>query len=137
MRDELNQLMNEELEAIQFLLKCLDEQYKFIVKNDIFGMEGMTGKLENASKNIARLEVQRRELTHGESMSKLIRKLNDSEAETTYREMRRLLEETRLQKDTNELLIRQGLGYTTRILSILNPDRSAKTYNTYGKLGRR
>lgn len=137
MREELNKLMNEELKVIQVLLKYLDEQYKFIVKNDVFGMEDITSKLENASKDIARLEVKRRELTHGEPMSKVIRELNDDEIDTTYRKMKRLLEEARLQKDTNELLIRQGLGYTTRILSILNPDRSAKTYNTYGKLGRR
>ena len=41
-----------------------------------------------------------------------------------------------MQKDTNELLIRQQMGFNAQILNIINPRREIKTYNSYGNLSK-
>ena len=56
------------------------------------------------------------------------------ELENNYYKIKNLLQEVVLQKDTNELLIKQGLSFTNRILNVLNPVRETKTYNAYGKV---
>lgn len=137
MKEKLNSIILKEIQLILELLSLLEEQHSFIINDDVFGMEGVISRIENCSKEIAAAEVQRRDITTGRSMKDIIIEINDGELEKNFRKMRRLLEETRLQKDTNELLIRQGLGFTARMLGILSPDRTKKTYNSCGKIGNR
>jgi flagellar biosynthesis/type III secretory pathway chaperone len=137
MLEKLNSIILEEIELVLKLLSFLEEQHSFIVNDDVFGLEGIVSRIEGCSKEIARIEVQRREITSGRPIRNIISELKNSELDTNFRKMRRLLEETRLQKDTNGILIRQGLSFTTRMLSILSPDRTKKTYNNYGKMTNR
>ncbi len=67
-------------------------------------------------------------------MSEIVDEIGDRELEDNYRSIKRLLEETRIQKDTNDLLIKHALGVTNKILTILNPSRAPKTYNSNGKI---
>ena len=53
-----------------------------------------------------------------------------------YRSIKKLLDEMILQKDTNELLIKQQLSFTNKIISLINPKRDIPTYNSYGNLKR-
>lgn len=133
---ELKSIVHEELNELGSLLNHLEKQHKFIAVNDIFGMEGIVPKIEITCKSIARIEVKRREITGGKPMTEIINSYKDINLDEEYRNVKKLLQETKLQKDTNEILLRQGLGFTTRMLSIINPDRSMKTYNNYGKIGR-
>lgn len=137
MKEKLNSIILEEMELILKLLSLLEEQHLYVVKNDIYAMENIVGELEACSKEIARTEVKRKETTNGASMREIVSELKDKELEDNYRKIRKLLEEARLQRETNEILIRQGLGFNTRMLQLLNPDRSRKTYNNYGKMGKR
>jgi len=134
MIQKLNEVMLQETEAVRTLLLELDEQYKCIVASDIFGMEACVNKIKEANKNIAFVEVQRRKLTENRSMGPIIEEARNVELEKNYYKIKQLLQEVVLQKDTNELLIRQGLSFTNRILNILNPVRESKTYNAYGKV---
>jgi hypothetical protein len=136
LKDELNLVIVKETEAIRNLLGFLDEQYTMLIKNDIFGLEGIVENIQLCNKEIAESEMERRRLTKGDPMNKLVNQMKDKELEDNYRAIKRLLEEVKLQKDTNEMLIRQGLGFSTRMLNIMNPDRNIKTYNSYGKIGR-
>lgn len=136
MKEELNNIILGELDAVNSLLKALEEQHENILKNDALGMEASVNKIDGCNKSIAEWEVKRRKLINGDSMSQLVREFNDEDIESNYRKIKRIIEETIVQKDMNELLIKQGLGYTTRLLNILNPDRAAKTYNSYGKVAR-
>lgn len=122
-----------ESKALEELLKVLEEQHGYIVRNTIFKMEEVVAKLDRCNKEIAKWEMERRKLTQGEAMSKIIDKIGDRELEDQYRKIKRVIEEVKLQKDTNELLIRQGLGFTTQMLTILSPNKNTKTYNSYGK----
>ena len=60
----------------------------------------------------------------------------DKELEEIYRRIQKLLNEIKLQKDTNELLIKQQLGFTNKILNLINPKRNVTTYNSYGNIKR-
>ncbi|WP_027625843.1 flagellar protein FlgN [Clostridium lundense] len=133
---ELNSIVVAEIKALEDLLQCLDRQHEYVAKNDVFKMEKIVEEINSCNKEIAKLEMERRKLTNGESMGKIVDSLNDKELEENYRKARKLIEELKVQKETNEILIKQGLGYTNRMLQVLNPDRQPKTYGAYGKMKR-
>lgn len=134
MKDKLNSVIIQEIEAILILLLALEEQHKCIIMGNIFGMEACVEKIKDANKNIASMEVERRKLTQSRAMTEIIEEHRDDELESNYNKIKQLLQEVVLQKDTNELLIKQGLSFTNRILNVLNPVRETKTYNAYGKV---
>ncbi|MGH4141112.1 flagellar protein FlgN [Clostridium sp.] len=134
MIQKLNEVIFQETEAVRTLLLELDEQHRCIIAGDIFGMEACVGKIKEANKNIAHMEVERRRLTENRAMTEIIEEAHDVQLESNYNKIKRLLQEVVLQKDTNELLIKQGLSFTNRILNVLNPARESTTYNAYGKV---
>ncbi|RXI45878.1 flagellar protein FlgN [Clostridium tetani] len=134
MTQELNNIILGEIKAFEELLKVLDKQHEYIVKNNIFKMESIVDEIEENSKNIARYEMDRRKITKGRPMTEIIREYRDEELETNYRKARKLLEELNLQKDTNETLLKQGIVYANKMLQIINPNREAKTYSAHGKM---
>ena len=133
MKSTLNSIMLRELDALRVLLALLDTQHKLILNNDLFGLEAIVEDIQKANKTIAEIEMERRALTKGEAMSKIIADLADEETENNYNLVKNLLNELQLQKDTNEMLLKQNLTFTAKILNVINPHREAKTYNSYGK----
>jgi flagellar biosynthesis/type III secretory pathway chaperone len=134
MKDKLNSVIIQEIEAIIILLLALEEQHRCILVNDIFALEACVGKIKEANKNIACMEVERRKLTGNRAMTEIVEEFRDDELENNYHKIKKLLQEVVLQKDTNELLIKQGLSFTNKILNVLNPVRETTTYNAYGKV---
>lgn len=130
---ELNSVINEEYEALQTLLSCLDEQFQYLTKREVFALDAVRGKIEQSSKVLASLEMKRRSLTGGKDMSEIVLELKDAELEKNYRNIKKLLDMVVLQKDTNDVLIKQQLGFTTQMLNFLNPNKAPKTYNSYGR----
>ncbi|EGO87767.1 flagellar protein FlgN [Clostridium botulinum C] len=137
---QLLEVMTEQKVALNRLLNILEEQHKYIIKNDVFGMEAVVEKIQEENQNVANLELKRRNLTNGlledKTLGRLVYELDNDDLLNAFRLVRKILEEIRLQKDTNELLIKQGISLNNRILAFLNPDRQAKTYNGYGKMKR-
>lgn len=136
MKEELIDIILMELIAIKELLVMLERQHKALLKSDAVTLESCVSKVEKSNRKLAEMEVKRREITKGRSMSEIVDEIGDSDLDKSYREMKKLLEEVRVQKDSNDLLIKQGLSFTNRILNILNPSRTPKTYNSYGKVSR-
>jgi len=134
MIQKLNEVMVQEMGALKALLLELENQHKCIVTGDIFGMEACVNKIKEANINIAHMEVQRRKITENKAMGPIIEEAHDAELQRNFDKIKQLLHEGVLQKDTNELLIKQGLSFTNRMLNILNPVRESKTYNGYGKV---
>ena len=134
MVEELNKVIVQETDAIKNLLIELDEQHRCIIVNDIFGLESCVRKIKEANKNIAYMEVERRKITEGRVMRDIIDESHNSELLNNFYKIQQLLQELVLQKNTNELLLRQGLSFTNRILNVLNPARETATYNSYGKV---
>lgn len=129
-------VLNEELKALNRLLELLDKQFKLIMKKDIFGLEEVVEEIKNCNKEVAEWEVERRKLIKGSSMREEIEKIGDVEVDNIYREIKKILNSLKTQKETNEILIRQGLSFNNQILNIINPKRDIKTYNSYGALRR-
>lgn len=130
---ELNSVMNEEHKALQTLLSCLDEQFQHLTKREVFALDAVRSKIEQSSRVLASLEMKRRSLTNGKEMSEIVLELKDGELEKNYRSIKKLLDMVVLQKDTNDVLIKQQLGFTTQMLNFLNPNKAPRTYNSYGR----
>lgn len=136
MREKLRDILDQEYHKLDDLLKLLEEQHLGIMKNDFFGLDAVVEKIQLCNKEIAEEEVKRRKLVGDNSMKDLINDIGDEELDNKYREIMRLLEELKLQKETNEMLIKQGLAYSTKMLNYINPHRGLNTYNSYGKVKR-
>lgn len=132
----INLIIVKEIEALKKLLGLLEEQHRLLIKSDIYKLEEIVKDIELCNKEIAEAEVERRKIANGVSMKDILQELNDEEAENNYRMIKSVLHEVNIQKETNDMLIKMGLGYSNRMLNIINPDRATKTYNSYGKLRR-
>lgn len=131
---DLSVVIKGEREALENLLKLLDEQYEYIMKKKVIELEGLVDKIKNANKDIALAEVNRRKLVGNERMKDLVNQYADEKLDLDYRNIKKLLEAIKLQKETNELLIRQQMSFNNQMLNIINPKRENKTYNSYGNL---
>ena len=132
----LKEILIVEGKRLEELLVLLDKQYKLILNKDIFNMEAITEKIQLKNKEVAEAEVQRRKFLGNTSIKEYINNSKDSELDEVYRAMQRLLNELILQKDTNELLIKQQVAFTNKLLNIMNPKKDAATYNSYGNIKR-
>lgn len=127
-------IMDDECKALNKLLDALDKQYRLIMKNEAIELEAVVDEIKLCNKNIAEFEVKRRAVLGGESLRETILKSDDENLESSFRETKRLVELLKIQKENNELLIKQQLSYNAKMLMILNPNRQAKTYNSYGRI---
>jgi flagellar biosynthesis/type III secretory pathway chaperone len=132
--NSINLIIIKETAALKTLLDLLDEQHELLIKNDIKELEDIVLKMEYCNKQIAEAEVERRKLIKGISMKAVVDEAQNDELNKNYRYIQRLISEIQVQKETNDMLIKLGLGFSTRILRILNPDKTPKVYNSYGKL---
>lgn len=136
MKEKLKIVMSKEYNTLNDLLKLLDEQHSLCAKKDFFGLENIVTKIEAQKIEIAKVEVERRKLVGNNSMKDFVMKSKDFELENNFRKIKLLIEEINLQKDTNQLLIKQGLVFSNRMLNLLNPGRKANVYNAKGNLYR-
>ncbi|EDS76704.1 conserved hypothetical protein [Clostridium botulinum C str. Eklund] len=136
----LLEVMKTQSIALNELLVVLEKQHEYIIKDDVFGMEAIVEDIQKSNQKVADIELKRRQFTNGllekKTLGKLIYELDNEELINAFKKVRNTLEAIRLQKDTNDLLIKQGISLNNRILAFLNPDRQAKTYNGYGKMKR-
>lgn len=136
MDSNLKNILYFEEEKLRELLELLDKQYKLILNKDIFGMESVVEEIKLKNKEVAEAEVKRRRYLGNESIREYIENSKDESLDYSYRRIQKLLNEMILQKDTNELLIKQQLSFTNKILNIINPKKDAATYNSYGNIRR-
>jgi len=136
MVEELKKVLLEEEQELRALLDLLDKQYKLTIKKEVFGLEAIVEEIKTKNKEVAESEVKRRKLLGNNSMKDFVLNSQDKELEEIYRRIQKLLNEIKLQKDTNELLIKQQLGFTNKILNLINPKRNVTTYNSYGNIKR-
>jgi flagellar biosynthesis/type III secretory pathway chaperone len=125
-----------ERKSLEKLLSLLEEQYILIMKNKLFELEDIVGRIKLCNKEVAEEEVNRRKIVGSESMKDIVENSNNIELDIAYRDIKKLIDVVRMQKDTNELLIRQQMGFNAQILNIINPRREIKTYNSYGNLSK-
>lgn len=134
MMNELVELMKEQEKYLNELLILLKVQRQMINQKDNFGLEGIVDKMTQCNKNIAQSEINRRKLLNGKSIKDIVNSSNDSELKKTYSDIHELLKTIVLEKETNEMLLKQELVLGAKILNMINPNREIKTYNSYGNL---
>lgn len=134
MVNKLMGLMKEQETHLSQLLVLLQVQKEMIMKKDAFGLEGLVDKLNDCSKKIAKKEVDRRRLLGDNSLINIVSTSNNSELKNIYKKIRVTLNNVIEQKDTNNILLKQELIFTNKMLNVINPDREIKTYNSLGGL---
>ncbi|MBE6051338.1 MAG: flagellar protein FlgN [Clostridium sp.] len=136
MDKKLIDVIINETNALENLLALLQEQYLYIMKKDVFSIEEVVEKIKLSNKEIAQEEVNRRKLVGNKPMSEVINESNNKELESVYRNIRKMIHSVTQQKETNELLIKQQIGFNTQMLNLINPRRDVKTYTSMGNLSR-
>ncbi|ABR36409.1 flagellar protein FlgN [Clostridium beijerinckii] len=136
MINELITLIRNQDNDLQELLELLETQYKMIMSKDVFGLEGLVDEINECGKKIAKVEVERRKLIGGKSMPEIVNSSDNKELKEVYRDIGITMEKTTQQKDTNDILLKQQIMFTNKMLNIMNPSREIKTYNSYGNLSR-
>ncbi len=134
MVNKLMGLMKEQETHLSQLLVLLQVQKEMIMKKDAFGLEGLVDKISECSKIIAKKEVDRRRLLGDNSLINIVSTSNNSELKNIYKKIRVTLNNVIEQKDTNNILLKQELIFTNKMLNVINPDREIKTYNSLGGL---
>jgi len=116
------------------LLSLFEIQHKAIVKNDMETMETIIDKLIEKGKEIEKAENQRKSLPGGNSIREAA--FNDEELDKEIRNIKKIVSELNVQKKTNDLLLRQGINFNDKVISILSQKRCSKVYGNNGKLAR-
>lgn len=136
MVEELIKLMNSQEKHLRQLLQLFEIQKELIMKKDVFALEGLVDKLNECSKKIAKEEVARRNLLNNGSLKEFVYNTNNKELSEIYAIISETIQKVILQKDTNDILIKQQISLNSRVLEMMNPNREIKTYNSYGNLSK-
>ena len=127
-------IIQKETEALKGLLVILEKQYKSIINKETFELDAIVDEIKLANREVAKQEVERRKLLNGKKVQDIINESGNKELDRVYREIKMVLESIKHQNETNDLLIKQQLVFTNRMLNIINPKREQGTYNSYGRL---
>lgn len=137
MNPELKVIIYEQRKLFKELLNSLDEQYDLMLGKDATLLDKVVKKLENTSRDIAKLEIQRRNIVGSDfSMSSLIEKTNDENIKEAYEEIKQTIKMIEIQKESNQILLKQKLFFNKKMLNTLKPNQGIGTYNYCGQVGK-
>lgn len=114
-------IIQKETEALKGLLVILEKQYKSIINKETFELDAIVDEIKLANREVAKQEVERRKLLNGKKVQDIINESGNKELDRVYREIKMVLESIKHQNETNDLLIKQQLVFTNRMLNIINP----------------
>lgn len=137
MNPELKVIIYEQRKLFKELLNLLDEQYDLILGKDAKLLEKVAKKLENASRDIAKLEIQRRNIVGSNfSMGSLVEKSDDKNIKEAYEEIKQTIKMIEIQKESNDVILKQKLFFNKKMLNVLKPSQGIGTYNYSGQVGK-
>lgn len=136
MINELIELMIRQEEDLKKLLELFEIQHEMILNKDLFGLEGIADSFNECGKKIAKEELERRNIIGENNILEVVNGSNNDKLKEVYGSIRDTLRNVLTQKETNELLLKQHILFNTKMLNIMNPSRTAKTYTSYGNLSR-
>ena len=137
MSPELKVVIYEQKRILNELLKLLDEQYEFIINEDVMNMDKIARNLDDAAKELATMEIKRRNIMGSESsMMAVVDQCDDENIKKAYEDIKSTLKMAELQKDANNMLIKQRLFYTKKMINYIKPNKGTGTYNAYGQVGK-
>lgn len=137
MNSQLKVVIFEEKNIIKNLLILLDEQYNLIIDKDVIKMDKIAKELDESAKNLARIEIKRRNIMGSESsMKEVVEASDDEKIKQAYEEIQATLKMIEIQKEANEILIKQRLFFTQKMINCIKPNKGIGTYNAYGQVGK-
>ncbi len=137
MSPELKVIIYEQRKMFKELLNLLDEQYDLILGKDPTLLDKIARKLENVSRDIARLEIQRRNIVGSDfSMGTLIEENDDKNIKEAYEEIKSTIKMIEVQKESNHVILKQKLFFTKKMLNVIKPSQGTGTYNYCGQVGK-
>lgn len=137
MNSQLKVVIFEEKNIIKNLLTLLDEQYNLIIDKDVIKMDKIAKELDESAKNLARIEIKRRNIMGSESsMKEVVDASDDEKIKQAYEEIQATLKMIEIQKEANEILIKQRLFFTQKMINCIKPNKGIGTYNAYGQVGK-
>jgi len=137
LNSQLKVVIFEEKNIIKNLLTLLDEQYNLIIDKDVIKMDKIAKQLDESAKNLARIEIKRRNIMGSESsMKEVVEASDDEKIKQAYEEIQATLKMIEIQKEANEILIKQRLFFTQKMINCIKPNKGIGTYNAYGQVGK-
>ncbi len=137
MSPDIKIIVYEEKNILKNLLNLLDEQYDYIINKDIIKMDKIAAKLDEASKELAKIEIQRRNIMGNEvNMREVVELCDDENIKRAYEEIKSTIRMIELQKEANDTLIKQRLFFTKKMINFIKPSKDIGVYNSYGKVGK-
>ncbi|WP_053831643.1 flagellar protein FlgN [Paraclostridium bifermentans] len=137
MSPELKVIIYEQRKMFKELLNLLDEQYDLILGKDPTVLDKIARKLENVSRDIAKLEIQRRNIVGSDfSMETLIEENDDKNIKEAYEEIKSTIKMIEVQKESNHVILKQKLFFTKKMLNVIKPSQGTGTYNYCGQVGK-
>ena len=137
MNPEIKVIIYEEKNILKNLLALLDEQYDCIINKEIIKMDKVASKLDETSKQLAKIEIQRRNIMGSEaSMKEIVQLCDDENIKSAYEEIVSTLRMVQLQKEANDTLIKQKLFFTKKMINFIKPSKDIGVYNAYGRVGK-
>lgn len=137
MSPELKVIIYEQRKMFKELLNLLDEQYDLILGKDPTLLDKIARKLENISRDIAKLEIQRRNIVGSDfSMGTLIEENDDKNIKEAYEEIKSTIKMIEVQKESNHVILKQKLFFTKKMLNVIKPSQGTGTYNYCGQVGK-
>ena len=137
MNPEIKVIIYEEKNILKNLLALLDEQYDYIINKEIIKMDKIAKKLDETSKELAKIEIQRRNIMGSEaSIKEIVQLCDDENIKNAYEEIVSTLRMVQLQKEANDTLIKQRLFFTKKMINFIKPSKDIGVYNAYGKVGK-
>lgn len=137
MNPELKVVIYEQRKLFKELLDLLDEQYDLMLSKDATLLDKIVKKLENTCRDIAKLEIQRRNIVGSDvSMSSIIEQSDDKNIKEAYEEIKQSIKMIEIQKESNQMLLKQKLFFNKKMLNVLKPNQGIGTYNYCGQVGK-
>lgn len=137
MSPELKVIIYEQRKMFKELLNLLDEQYDLILGKDPTLLDKIARKLENVSRDIAKLEIQRRNIVGSDfTMGTLIEENDDKNIKEAYEEIKSTIKMIEVQKESNHVILKQKLFFTKKMLNVIKPSQGTGTYNYCGQVGK-
>ena len=137
MNPEVKIIIYEEKNILKNLLDLLDEQYECVINKDIMKMDKIASKLDETSKELAKIEIRRRNIMGNEvSMREVVELCDDENIKSAYDEIVSNIRMIEIQKEANNTLIKQRLFFTRKMINAIKPSKNIGVYDSYGKIGK-
>lgn len=137
MNPDIKIIIYEEKNILKNLLKLLDEQHDCIISKDIIKIDNISKRLDEASKDLAKIEIKRRTIMGNKvDIKDIVETCNDENIKLAYDEIRNTIKMIGIQKEANDILIKQRLFFTKKMINLIKPSKGIGVYNSYGKVGK-